>query len=426
MTDPQPAGAAPASTDPAQAKPPAEWKPEPRQWTWKDLFTAPMLAFKPKCMAVSAATLVTIGVLSYIMQQVSGSLGDTWQWPVYAVYLAVVLAVFGLGGTLVAVFMKADLLDDEFLSFGEAFAKFKGRALAAVAVPLFLAVLVVGVHGLLVWLPTFIASIPYAGGALYGLLYPLGFIAALFAILLLIAAVFGLFVFPAIVAIRQHGWFDNVVDTVEAVGTRPHILVACIALTLAFSWITVEIATRAAGYLHDRTAQMPAWGSETKRSDPQRVEDRSREISERALRWMDPQIIAMVVFRQPIAEAAYEGNTGFLRISRPVYDASDRRETDGYYRWGPGLVGGFWQTVIGAMVLGYCLNLFIGGGMLTYLLVREDDYWDDEDLEDLDKLAKELEEEAKREEAGQAPAAAAPSPATAPTQPMPAPEAPKA
>ena len=33
--------------------------------------------------------------------------------------------------------------------------------------------------------------------------------------------------------------------------------------------------------------------------------------------------------------------------------------------------------------------------MLTYLYVREDDYWDDEDLEDLDKLAKELEEEAK-------------------------------
>ena len=37
-----------------------EWKPEPRQWTWKDLFTAPMLAFKPKCMLVSVVTLVAI------------------------------------------------------------------------------------------------------------------------------------------------------------------------------------------------------------------------------------------------------------------------------------------------------------------------------------------------------------------------------
>jgi hypothetical protein len=96
-----------------------------------------------------------------------------------------------------------------------------------------------------------------------------------------------------------------------------------------------------------------------------------------------------------------------------------RQETEPFYRWGSGLIAGFWQTVIGALVLGYCLNLFIGGGMLTYLVVREDDYWDDEDLEDLDKLAKELEDEAKSEEAGK-PAAATPAANPAPA-PVPAP-----
>ena len=40
--------------------------------------------------------------------------------------------------------------------------------------------------------------------------------------------------------------------------------------------------------------------------------------------------------------------------------------------------------------------------MMTYLFVREDDYWDDSDPEDFDKLAKELEEEARQAEAAAA------------------------
>ena len=72
---------------------------------------------------------------------------------------------------------------------------------------------------------------------------------------------------------------------------------------------------------------------------------------------------------------------------------------DGDFVHALGYIAGGWQTAITAMVLGFCINLFLAGGILTYLWVREDDYWDDEDLQDLDKLAKELEEEAKREEA---------------------------
>jgi len=309
--------------------------------------------------------------------------------------------VFGIGATFVAVFMKADLLDDEFLSFGEAVGQFKSRLLAAVLVPVFLAALVVGVHALLVWLPVFIGSIPYAGGVLYALLYPLGFCAAIFAILVSIAVVFSLFVFPAIVAVRKHGWFDNVVDTIEAVGTRPHILVASLVLSFIFIYVAYSITFGAGTYLRQVASAQPAWGAEHGRPEPARVEDRGQEIAVRALRWIDPVAAGKAMMGDSLEGAPYE-----VRAQWGL-----RQETDGFYKWGPGLIAGFWQTVIGALVLGYCLNLFIGGGMLTYLVVREDDYWDDEDLEDLDKLAKELEEEAKREEAGQAPVAEAPKPA---------------
>ena len=399
MTDAA-APAAPAAEPAAPAD--AAWKPEPRQWTWRDLFTAPMLAFKPKCMLVSALTLLALGLWMHLFARLSPELGGWW-WPVWSAFLLVGLAVFGLGASFVAVFMKADLLDDEFLSFGEAATQFKARLLPAVLVPVFLAVLVAAAHGLLVWFPMFIGSVPFAGGLLYGLLYPLGFFAAVFCILLFIAACFSLFVFPAIVAVRRHGWFDNVVDTIEAVGTRPHILVASLLLTGLFMVVALGVSQAAGDYLRNVAGNQPVWGSETGRSDPSRVEDRAQEIAGRGLSFLvNPVDIGLQAFGQrPMGSQ----QPGFW---------SPRQETEGFYRWGSGLVGGFWQTVIGAFVLGYCLNLFIGGGMLTYLIVREDDYWDDEDLEDLDKLAKELEDEAKKEEGDSAkdqPAAPAPAPA---------------
>jgi hypothetical protein len=405
------------SPSPEAVKPPAEWKPEPRQWTWKDLFTAPMLAFKPKCMAVSALTLIVLGLWAHLFGVLEPNLGS-WFWPVAIGFILVTLVLFGLGATLVAVFMKADLLDDEFLSFGEALGQFKSRIVAAMLVPVFLAVLVAAVHGLLVWFPMFIGSIPYAGGAIYALLYPLGFFAAIFAILLAIAVVFSIFVFPAIVAVRKHGWFDNVVDTIEAVGTRPHILVASLALTGVFMWFAFVLCTSAGGYLRTVSGMQPTWGAESGRSDTSRVEDRAQEISVRAISWVvNPTAVGTAIvgmnpnmLNQPLLGFGEPSQRSFFGL---------RQETEPFYRWGSGLIAGFWQTVIGALVLGYCLNLFIGGGMLTYLVVREDDYWDDEDLEDLDKLAKELEDEAKSEEAGK-PAAATPAANPAPA-PVPAP-----
>ncbi len=168
----------------------------------------------------------------------------------------------------------------------------------------------------------------------------------------------------------------------------------------------------------------PTWGAESGRSDTSRVEDRAQEISVRALSWVvNPTAVGSAIIGMN-PESLNQPLLGFGEPSQRSYFGV-RQETEPFYRWGSGLVAGFWQTLIGALVLGYCLNLFIGGGMLTYLVVREDDYWDDEDLEDLDKLAKELEDEAKREEAGKAAAtpvpAAAPVPATAPPAANPGP-----
>jgi hypothetical protein len=403
MTEPKPADtvAAPAPGSPAAAQPPAEWKPEPRRWTWKDLFTAPMLAFKPKCMAVSALTILALAGIHHGWGRIAQDISSTplW-WGVASLAIALGLAVFGLGATFVAVFMKADLLDDEFLGFGEALGQFRSRILPAIAVPLFLVVLALGVHGLLIWLPMLASSIPWIGGFAYAVLYPLAFAAGIFTLLLTVAIALSGFVFPAIVAIRRHGWFDNVVDTIEAVGTKPHVLVASLVLTGVLVLVALGIGHGAKLYLKGVAGAMPA--RETA-SEPALVENRASDLSSHCLAWMPACPL------QP-------GQDERIYLVPPPSSGNDPAERSAWMHWGPGLIAGAWQIAIGLLLAGYALNLFIAGGMLTYLLVREDDYWDDEDLEDLDQLAKELEDEAKREDGSQAKAEVA-APAAAPAAP---------
>jgi hypothetical protein len=376
---------------------PEEWKPEPRQWTWKDLFTAPMLAFKPKCMLVSVVTLAAITALMWCYDEKLAAplLSESLivQKVVEWLFYTAALVIFSLGASLVAVFLKADLLDDEFLSFSEAMSQYKDRIVPALLVPLFLMGLLAGVEIALVYLPYLVSSIiPFVGPTLFAVFYPLLYLFSLFSILLGIAIWLSVFVFPSIVAIRKHGWFDNVVDTIEAVGTKPHVLAASLALTLVMMFFADRIGFAAIQHLKDQHALVPeAWhhGVQATEARAENVlaHDPVNEFNHRMQQHFDPQRLSSTF-------SSY-------RLFEPLSPALLPPGSDKmwYYDNVTGPVAFLWQLLIEAMLLGYVLNLFISGGMLTYLVVREDDYWDDENLEDLDKLAKELEEEAKRDQA---------------------------
>jgi hypothetical protein len=424
MPDPTPAKGAPADAkadkpkvDAAApgAQPLEEWKPEPRQWTWKDLFTAPMLAFKPKCMLIMALTLAAITAVNWLFDTkiVDQSNGLIITGILSWVQVTIGLVLFSLGASLVAVFLKADLLDDEFLSLSEALAQYKTRILPAVMVPVFLMGLLAGVYVVLVYLPYLGGSIPYVGPALYALLYPLAFLFSLFLILLSIAVWLSVFVFPAIIAIRKHGWFDNVVDTIEAVGTKPHVLFASLLLSGVMILVAGTIGMGSISQLKSQWRNLP-----TSMMAPLRdTEARASDFAP------DPM---MDLFDRHLGRHVLGGLPVVGGSQLAVSGAGHNQGETGFYQYVTGPVTGVWQVLIQALILGYLGNLFVAGGMLTYLVVREDDYWDDENLEDLDKLAKELEEEAKRDQgvADAKPAEPVKAPEAAkPPEPPPAPPA---
>jgi hypothetical protein len=369
-------------------KPLDEWKPEPRQWSWKDLFTAPMLSFKPKCMLISALTLLLITGWMWlsedlIIANVSGMvLPSILAW----VQMTVAIVLFSLGASLVAVFMKADLLDDEFLSLSEALTQYKSRILPAVLVPIFLMLMAAGAYVALVYLPVLASSIPFVGPTFYALLYPLLFLFSVFVFLLTIAVWLSIFVFPAIIAIRKHSWFDNVVDTIEAVGTKPHVLFGSLLLTGVMIWVFALIGFGGIQQLKQQYVYLP----DSFRANIKQTENRASDVYAGDM----VNKVNNYVFRKVPFVSASLSDINPHRTSH-YYRNQDEGSFQHYFT---GPVAGFWQIVIQALIFGYLINLFVSGGMLTYLVVREDDYWDDEDLEDLDKLAKELEEEAKRDQ----------------------------
>lgn len=411
MSDPTAPPPSQTSDKPSAPQAPDEWKPEPRQWTWKDVFTAPMLAFKPKCMLVTAVTVIVLGLWFYLGSKLNPGTWFGEKTPAFIVptldfvWLTVALVIFSLSATLVAVFMKADLLDDEFLSFGEALGQFKKRLVPAILVPLFL----MGIYGgfkLLLAGGELAGSIPYVGPAIYALFYPLGYLLGLFLMLLLVAVALSVFVFPSIIAIRKHGWFDNVVDTFEAVGTKPHILVGSWFITGLMILIAAQIGFGGMTQLRGMTEIMPGTALHE-------TEQKAADLQRQA--W--GKILSMFTHLDPspssvaIKELALSGPAP--SSMRYNYATGELESTVSSYHKITGSVAGVWQVIITGLLLGYCLNLFVAGGMLTYLVVREDDYWDDEDLEDLDQLAKELEEEAKAESVKPA-AGAIPTPPASP------------
>ncbi len=407
----QPTPTAAAQTVPSE--PPPAWKPEPRQWSWKDLFTAPMLAFKPKCMVVSAITLLLMGLWwmafteqlpgahrSLYGQLKYGYESPLWLYAVMWAWTAVTLVLFSLGATLVAAFLKADLLDDEFLSFKEAWQQYTPRLVPALLVPLFLLVLVTGVWAL-IYLGALVCSIPYAGSVIYALLWPLTFAAAVLGVLVAIACLLSITLFPGIIAVRRHGWFDNVVDTIEAVGTKPHLLVGSLFLTYVLVRVVFAVGMGAIDGLGTVSRNLPGFqsGSTVQVTNEYNVTQQSSTVNQieqteqlalsRRTDWLQPY--------EQVAFPLLDPNQHSLSVFDSTKDLEGRFGT--FIAWGPGLITAGWQTLIVSLLVGYCLNLALAGGLLTYLWVREDDYWDDEDLQDLDQLAKELEEEAKREDA---------------------------
>jgi len=252
------------------------------------------------------------------------------------------------------------------------------------------------------------------------LFYPLGYLAGLFVVLLAIAVFLSIFVFPSIVAIRRHGWFDNVVDTIEAVGTKPQVLIGSLLLTVLMATVASTVATGGMGVLKHLAPSLPGENNPIVATE-QRADSIAQTLPDSYQRHLTANVVTMVSrllgssfpvsepFRRPGLNFDYQAGFGS--------NSSSVGLNDNFIYYGPGLVTGIWQCLILVLIYGYVCNLLLSGGMLTYLLVREDDYWDDEDLEDLDQLAKELEDEAKADAAKAQAATAAPAPAVPATPP---------
>ena len=196
------------------------------------------------------------------------------------------------------------------------------------------------------------------------------------------------------------------VDTIEAVGTKPHLLVLSLVLSLVMMWVSFAIGMGAVDGLSSISRNLPGFKSSTsaevtteynitQHDSVNQVEQTEHLALARRSQWLQPydQLAFPVLSDRNI----FIGNMRSLSVFDSTKDLEGRYGA--YIAWGPGMIAAGWQTLIISLLVGYCLNLALAGGLLTYLWVREDDYWDDEDLQDLDQLAKELEEEAKREDA---------------------------
>ena len=257
------------------------WQPEPQQWHWNDLFSAPMMALKLKAAIVSFFTVVAL-LLTYwgyreVEKVVVGIIKDTvveghpiWYWLLLKAFMfwvgaAALLIVFSLGTTFVSIFLKADIVNNELITFGTACRRYFKRFRGAFMVPLML-VMLVGLFHLFVYSLLLLCSgIPYVGSLLYAIFYPLGWIFCVLAILALVGLMVSGFLFPAILAIRKpQPTSDTFMDIVEAAAGKPYVLVASLFVTWFMVVLLYILFMVALSYPKQYFAQVPlfSWGAE--------------------------------------------------------------------------------------------------------------------------------------------------------------------
>jgi hypothetical protein len=374
------------------------WQPEPRQWTWSDLFHAPILALKLTPMALSFFTILAMLAALYYLRKfgisADDNFGDAFSarllWSLKAAFT---MGIFTFGGTFVAIFIKADIVNNEVITFNEACHRFAKRWVSAIKVPL---MLLIGLLAIIcfTWSILLVCSLPYVGSLIISVLYPVGFILLLLIKLMFIGVVLSLFLLPAILSIRKpQGVSDTVMDLVEVVGGRPQVVIASLLVTWLMMVVFYLIPMQALRSVESFVPLLPG-------NEVAQVEDRSNFIRDTGLRdrahggeevvaggrGQDygipdidpmPELTARVSQWLPLPGALQSALDSIWQ--KP--DVGKAYAKTKYHDY-TGTIIGAWKLIIASFVFGYLLNIFIAAGMLTYLNVREDDYGDDDDREE--------------------------------------------
>jgi hypothetical protein len=333
-----------------------------QEWTWRDMFRSIGLAFSFSRLVTGLLGVVFLTVADGLLVMASGSIlnnPNAWmQWLGGEVFgylrLAVAGLIFLLTATAIAYSAKGELLEGEGAGVGEsiafAFRKFGAVFLTPVLFWVYIAlmggfafvffVFPVMVSQWIGWTPLVSliwCTLGYIFVFLFSVLSMMGFLAFLFAF----------FLSPSIIAVRQEGALDAVLDTIDLMRGKGAFWVSIIVLVIAgliggaqHRGTSLLVETTHVGYKVVNRAIGGEFGLTVSAMPSQIKPPKNTMMSWTKAYWPDR------------------------------YAASGQIETRHKIA---GWILGIWVLLVAGFSVSFALGAFVSAGTLTYLIVREEE-----------------------------------------------------
>lgn len=337
-----------------------------QEWVWRDVFRSIGLAFSFSRLVVGWLGLAVMagvdGVLTWVRAEFMepGWLSDV----VYYVDWALLALIFLYTATAIAYSVKSELLEGEGKTAGASIA-FVFKKFWTIFLPPVLIWMYIVLMGFFAFAVYMLGWIPVAGPIIYAALFLFVLLFSVLAGMGVLAFFFSLFLSPAIVAVRQEGALDAVLDTIDLMRGRGAfwvmLLVTAASMLLGglFLGKTFEmgyrIADRTMGESYKKTvAMMPA-----------EIKPRADTVFSAAKIYWPGQ------YRQGWGElCSYVGLSprfiGPTELAAPAGRPGTVHKLSGW-------ILGIWVLILAGFAISFTWGAFVAAGTLTYLIVREEE-----------------------------------------------------
>ncbi|MHC4249323.1 MAG: hypothetical protein ACYS9X_09375 [Planctomycetota bacterium] len=346
-----------------------------QEWTWRDMFRSIGLAFSFSRLLVGffglALMVVSDSLLAWAGYEVTLAGYDITEKAVENAWLVwlgtevlwylrvIVLGYLFLGtATAIAYGVKGELLDGEGAGAKESigFALKKIGTVFWTPVIFWIYILLMAFFGF-VWF--LLGLIPVAGPAIAAAGWFFVFLFSILAAMGFLAFAFSFFLAPPIIAVRQEGALDAVLDTIDLMRGKGAFWVSILVLAAAMLLGPIFLAKTFDTTYRVARGTMGERFTKTVECMPKEIQPREGTFFLGARRFWPGQY-------EPHRAMMASSEWTTLRRSSAAANALTRHKVAGW-------ILGIWVLILAGFALSFTLGAFVAAATLTYLIVREEE-----------------------------------------------------
>ncbi len=207
-----------------------------KKWKYPDLMKIAGISLDLPKMILAFCGLFFTGLIMWCSFFIGSALGDIGLFIFATIGITLSILVMSLSCGGIAIITKKEIIDDDFMGVGDA-VKWAVEKLKALVWTPFVFVGMMTFIFVVMSICLWCCRLPIFGPLFFSILYVGLFLMALVMIIVLILFVFGVFLYPAIIAVENESTAGTVATIFGILRNKWYLVLGCLATTIVFAWL---------------------------------------------------------------------------------------------------------------------------------------------------------------------------------------------